>query len=203
MKKRILKHLGDISRIHHRAAFTDVKEHLDKHHGSNVFLELAERRYSCREFNNRPVSAVKVNKILNAARLAPTACNKQPVHVWAVTSDEALNRLRNIHNLFNAPIAFMVGCRKDEAWVRSYDGKNGAETDAAIVSTHLMLAAADLDLGCTWVGSFDPAKIAETFPETAGYEITAIFPVGHPAAHAVPSERHSERKSLEEFVTEL
>lgn len=97
----------------------------------------------------------------------------------------------------------MVGCRKEEAWVRGYDGKNGAETDAAIVGTHIMLAAADLDLGSTWVGSFDPAKVADAFPETAGYEVTALFAVGYPADSAVPSERHSLRKSKEEFTTEL
>ena len=97
----------------------------------------------------------------------------------------------------------MVGCKKDEAWVRSCDGKNGAETDAAIVGTHIMLAAADLDLGCTWVGSFDPVKIGEAFPETAGYEITALFAVGRPSETAAPSERHSIRKSKEEFTTEL
>ena len=97
----------------------------------------------------------------------------------------------------------MVGCRKEEAWVRGYDGKNGAETDAAIVGTHIILAAADLDLGSTWVGSFDPVKLAEAFPETAGYEITALFAIGHPAENAGPSERHSLRKSMEEFTSEL
>ena len=195
--------LGDISRILNRAAFSDIQQKIDKHQGSNTFLELAANRFSCREFSDRPVSPSKMAKILNAARVAPTACNKQPVHIWAVTSEEALSRLRTVHNLFDAPLAFMVGCKADEAWVRGCDGKNGAETDAAIVGTHLMLAASDLDLGCTWVGSFDPVKVAELFPETAGYEITALFPVGYPSKDAEPSERHSQRKTLEEFVTKL
>lgn len=167
------------------------------------FLELAEKRYSCREFSDRKVSPSKIATILEAARLAPTARNLQPVHVWALSSEKALQRIRPIHQLFGAPLVFMVGCRKEEAWVRGYDGKNGAETDAAIVGTHIMLAAADIDLGSTWVGSFDPAKIAEAFPETAGYEITALFAVGYPADNAMPSERHSLRKSMEEFTSEL
>ena len=203
MKRRILNKLGDISKIHHRAAFADVQQHIDKHQGSNAFLELAKRRYSCREFNHHTVAAIKIKKILEAARLAPTACNKQPIHVWGITSEEALQRIRPVHTLFGAPLAFIVGCKSDEAWVRAFDGKNGAETDAAIVGTHIMLAAADLDLGCTWIGGFDPKKLADAFPETAGYEITAIFAVGHPAAGAVPSERHSIRKNMDEFVTEL
>lgn len=203
MKKSIFSRLGDISRIHHRAAFADVEHRINKHMGSNAFLELAKKRYSCREFNSHPVAAIKVMKMLEAARMAPTASNKQPVHVWAVTSHEVLQRLHAIHPLFGAPMAFMVGCKAEEAWVRSFDGKNGAETDAAIVGTHLMLAAADLELGCTWIGSFDPARLAQAFPETVGYEITALFAVGHPAAHTSPSERHSQRKSLEEFATEI
>ena len=169
----------------------------------SAFLELAGKRFSCRKFNKRPVSSSKIDKILESARLAPTACNKQPVHIWALNSEEAMLRIRPIHTLFDAPAAFMVGCKRDEAWVRGYDGKNGAETDAAIVGTHIILAAADLELGCTWVGSFDPVKLAEAFPETKGYEITALFAVGHPAADAVPSERHSLRKSMEEFATKL
>ena len=203
MKKGILTRLGDITKIHQRAAFSDVQQKIDKYRGSNAFLELASKRFSCREFSDLPVSASKRNKILEVARLAPTACNRQPVHVWAITSENALARIREIHQLFGAPLVFMVGCKADEAWVRGCDGKNGAETDAAIVGTHIMLAAADLDLGCTWVGSFDPAKIAETFPETEGYEITALFAVGRPAVNAAPSERHSIRKSIEEFATEL
>lgn len=203
MKKGFFSRLGDISRIHHRAAFADVEDRVNRFFGSSTFLSLAEKRYSCREFKSHPISEVKIKRILEAARLAPSACNKQPVHVWAVTSETALERLRAVHPVFGAPLAFIVGCKADEAWVRSFDGKNGAETDAAIVGTHIMLCAADLDLGSTWIGSFDPAKLAEAFPETAGYEITALFAVGAPASNTSPSERHSQRKSIEEFATEL
>ncbi|MGI5848354.1 MAG: nitroreductase family protein [Candidatus Cryptobacteroides sp.] len=203
MKKGFFSRLGDVSRIHHRAAFADVEYRINRFFGSYGFLSLVEKRYSCRKFKSQPVSDVKINRMLEAARLAPTASNKQPVHVWAVTSETALERLRAVHPLFGAPMAFMVGCKPDEAWVRSFDGKNGAETDAAIIGTHLMLCAADLDLGCTWIGAFDPVKLAKAFPETAGYEITALFAVGVPASDATPSERHSQRKSMEEFVTEL
>lgn len=203
MKKRILSRLGDITRIHHRAAFADVQYHINKHQGSDAFLELARKRFSCREFNHHPVSSVKLAKILEAARLAPSAKNQQPVHVWALTSEEALSRLRPIHTMFDAPVVLMVGAKAEEAWTRHCDGKNWADTDATIVGSHIILAAADLDLGCTWVGSFDPVKVREAFPETEGYEISALFAIGHPAAHTEPSERHGIRKSMEEFTTEL
>lgn len=170
---------------------------------NNDFLELARERFSCREFNHHPVSSTKLAKLLEAARLAPTAKNLQPVHVWALTSPDALSRIRPIHTMFEAPVVIMVGYKPEEAWVRACDGKNAGITDAAIIGTHIMLAAADLDLGCTWVGSFDPARIRESFPETDGYEVTALFAIGHPAAHAAPSARHSIRKSKEEFTTVL
>lgn len=204
-KKSLLQRLTDLTRTSHRAAFVDVDKQIEKHHhGSEDFLELVKNRYSCRNFNHRPVSEVKIQKILEAARLAPTAKNQQPVHVWVVKSEEALARLKETSNsIYDAPVVFMVGCKPENAWVRRYDGKNGAETDAAIVGTHILLEAADLELGSVWVGSFDAAKLSELFPETAGWTITALFPVGAPSAEAHPSENHGKRQSLEEFATEI
>ncbi len=198
-KKSFLSRVSDISRIHHRAAFTGVE------HGAgrkNAFLKLAAKRYSCREFSERPVSGYDVDSILEAARLAPTAVNRQPVHVWAVETAERREALKLATPYsFNAPVVFIVGCKPDEAWVRKYDGKNGAEIDAAIVGTHIMMQAEDIGLGTTWVGSFDPAKLLELFPELEGWTPVALFPVGHPAGG--PSERHALRKSLDEISTRL
>ena len=63
-----------------------------------------------------------------------------------------------------------------------------------------MLAVHDLGLGSTWVGFFDVNKVHELFPETAGYDLVALFPVGYPADDAEPSERHTLRKSEAEMV---
>ena len=68
------------------------------------------------------------------------------------------------------------------------------------MGTHLMMEAADLGLGSTWVGSFDPAKLSELLL-LEGWTPIALFPVGHIAGQ--PSPRHGERKSLEELVTRL
>ncbi|MBR1576174.1 MAG: nitroreductase family protein [Bacteroidales bacterium] len=203
MKKRLLDRLSDISRIHHRAAFVDVEHHIKKHQGSDAFLQLAGKRYSCRAFSNRAVSAAKIQKILEAGRLAPTAKNLQPVHVWVVSGDEALARLRTIHPCYDAPIVFMIGYDPAKAWVRAVDGKNGGEIDAAIVGTHMMLAATDVDLDSVWIGSFDPARIRELFPETAPYEMALLLPVGHASAHSEVSSLHGERVPFGEFVSEL
>lgn len=202
-KKSFLNKVSDISKIHHRAAFTGVKTHISKLNLRTHFAELAAERFSCRSYSARAVSGAKVDKILNVARIAPSAKNLQPVHVWAVTSADALARLHEVHTAFKAPVVFMVGYKADDAWVRGYDKKNNGEIDASIVATHIILEATDLGLGTVWIGSFDPAKIAEQFPETEGYEVMALIAAGHPAADAEPSVRHGERKPAEEFSTIL
>lgn len=167
------------------------------------FLTLAQNRYSCRSFSAQPVEPEKLACILEAGRLAPTACNKQPVRVWALQSPEALARMEKVRGLFGAPLVLMVGYRPADAWVRRFDGKNGAEVDAAIVTTHLMLSASDLGLGSVWVGSFDPAALRKAFPETDGHEILALLPIGYPAPGAAPGPLHAERVSPEAFAVIL
>ena len=200
MPKKLLQKLSDISKIHHRAAFTDVLKHTAPK--PSAFLELARKRYSCRSFESREVPDNMIESILEAARLAPTAQDKQPVHVWVADTADTLEKLGNASKyLYGAPLVFVVGCNPAEAWVRSCDGKNGAEVDAAIVGTHIMMEAADLGLGSVWVGSFDPAVISAEFPELDGWEVVALVPVGYPAGE--PAPKHSERKPIEEFAGEL
>ena len=200
MKKTFLERISDITHIHRRAAFSDLPERIAPK--ETAFQALARERYSCRAFQDAPLTDAQIGQILEAARLAPTAANKQPVHVWVVKSPEGLEKLKGATDYtYGAPVVFMVGARADAAWVRKYDGKNGADVDAAIVGTHIMLEASALGLGNVWVGSFDPAKIKADFPETEGYEIVCLFPVGFPAAGAGP--KHEERVPLEEFASEI
>ncbi len=199
-KKKPFGWLSDISKIHHRAAFTDVAKHTTPK--QSPFLRLAAARYSCRAFKSTPLTEEELASVLEAGRLAPTATNRQPVHMWVVKTPESLAKLKEVTKFtFDAPLVIIVSCKPEDAWVRSYDGKNGAEIDAAIVGTHIMMEAAALHLGTTWVGSFDPAKLAELFPQTAGWVPVAMFPIGHPAAP--PSANHSKRKPWEELVSDL
>ena len=195
-----LKKLSDISNIHRRAAFSDLPERLPAK--ESAFQALAKERYSCRKFKDTPLTDVQINHILETARLAPTAANKQPVHVWVVKSPEGLEKLKGATDYtYGAPVVFMVGAKPEAAWVRKYDGKNGAEIDAAIVGTHIMLEASALGLGNVWVGSFDPAKIKADCPETAGYEVVCMFPVGHAAVDT--STNHDKRQEMKEFASEI
>ena len=168
------------------------------------FTFLIQNRYSCRAFDQRKIGQEIINRILEAGRIAPTAVNKQPVHVWAVTRPEMLEAIKGVtRSNYGAPLLLVVGCRPADAWVRRYDGKNGAEVDAAIVATYLMLAAENAGLATLWVGSFDPALLADLLPGTEGYDLVAIINVGYPADGSVPSAMHGSRVSMEEFVTRL
>lgn len=89
------------------------------------------------------------------------------------------------------------------AWVRSFDKKNFAEVDASIAATHMMLAIEDLGLGTTWVANFDAPKLKALFPEMAGYELVAVFPVGYPEEGAAPSPRHAERVGVDALADRL
>ena len=205
MKGKILSRLGDITKIRHRAAFADVENQIKKKkYGSDAFMKILESRYSCHAFNKYPVSDSKLEMILEAGRLAPSAKNLQPVRIWVVKSEEALAKLHEVHPCYGAPVVLIVGCRNEEAWVRPYDGINAAKTDAAIVLTHLMLTATDAGLANMWIWDFNPSKIREVLPETKDHGIYGLLAIGHSAAgEGKPTELHEQRKSLEDIVIEL
>ena len=168
------------------------------------FNDVLNRRYSCRAFAARSVEQEKVDRILEAGRIAPTAVNKQPVHIWAVSNPETLEAIKGVtRSNYGAPLLLVVGCRPADAWVRRYDGKNGAEVDAAIVATYLMLAAENEGLATLWVGSFDPALLRDILPGAEGYDLVAMINVGYPAPESKPSVMHGERKTIEKLVTKL
>lgn len=165
------------------------------------FMELAGGRYSIRSFDSRPLEREVIDKILEAGRVAPTACNRQPQRILVVNDEKALEKLRKSTEChFNAPAALIVCHDKNECWKRSYDGKSSGDIDAAIVTTHLMLAAQSLGVGTTWVMYFDPEALRAEFDIPEDLEPTAILPMGWPAADAKPAPQHGSRKPLDETV---
>ncbi len=205
MKKKLQGRFSDIGKIMHRAAFADVEKQMTKYmYGSDAFMQILASRYSCHSFSKVPVSESKLEMILEAGRLAPSAMNLQPTRIWVVKSEEALERLHSVHPCYGAPVVLIVGCRNEDAWVRESDGVNAAKTDAAIVLTHLMLTATDAGLANMWIWDFDPRKIREILPETREHGIYGLLAIGHPAGgEGKPTDLHSVRKPIEELVTTL
>lgn len=165
------------------------------------FAQLIRERYSVRRFTAEPVTDAELQSILEAARLAPTAVNKQPQRLLVLRSAGSLEKLRACTKYcFDAPLVIAVCANTAEAWVRPHDQDNSAVVDAAIVGTHLMLAVHNLGLGSTWVGFFDPVLFRRDFKLPAHIEPVALFPIGHPAPEAQPSPMHAKRRPLAETV---
>ncbi len=165
------------------------------------FKELAESRYSCRKFSDRKVEPALVEQIIESAIQAPTAVNMQPFQIFWMRSEQAKKALHQVTNYtFGADTFLLVGCRKEDGWVRTYDGRNFADVDGSIVATHMMMQIADLGLATTWVGHFDAPKLQELHPELMNYDLIALFPVGYAAEDAQPAPRHFVRKSREELL---
>ncbi|MDE5896273.1 MAG: nitroreductase family protein [Clostridia bacterium] len=165
------------------------------------FLKLAEDRYSVRKFLDRPVESEKLELILQAGLVAPTACNKQPFRILAITQKEGLEKLqRCTRSHFNAPAALLVCSHGEECWKRTYDGRPSGEIDASIVTTHMMLEAASLGIGSCWVMHFRPQAVREEFSVPDALDPVALLVMGYPAPDAAPYPGHTEFRAREELV---
>ena len=164
-------------------------------------MKLAAERYSVRRFKPEPIGAETMEKILQAGALAPTACNRQPWRVLVIQSAEALTRLRKSTKChFDAPAALLVCCDKEACWKRPYDGKASGDIDASIAAAHMMLEAASMGVGSTWVMHFIPEAVREEFGIPAHLEPVALLVMGYPADDAEPAPAHAESKPLDELV---
>lgn len=165
------------------------------------FLELVKKRYSCRSFSDKRVEKEKLEKILEAGRLAPTGRNNQPQRILVLQEEKDLEKIKECTPYgWNAPVMLIVCYDKEVSWKRKADGKEGGEVDAAIVATHMMLEIANLGLGTTWIGSLNPEKVKQMYSIPASYEVVAILPIGYQSDEAKPSDNHDKRLPLEETV---
>ncbi len=135
------------------------------------FQQLVASRRSVRAYRPDPVPETLLRQVLEAARLAPSACNRQPFRVVVIRTrgrEADLLRVYPKEWFVQAPLVLAVCAVPGEAWVRSrYDGWSAAETDATIATDHMLLAAAELGLGTCWIAAFDPAAARER-PGSAG-----------------------------------
>lgn len=165
------------------------------------FLKLAKDRYSVRKFTNIRLEKEVIDKIIEAGHLAPTGCNFQPQRILVLNTKESIEKLKSCTRChFDAPTAMLVCYNKNECWTRKYDGENCGAIDASIVTTHMMLMAHTLGVGSTWVMSFNPFKMRETFSIPEEIEPVALLVMGYPAKDATPMSLHNEYRPIEETV---
>ena len=165
------------------------------------FLKLAAERYSVRKFENKHLEQDVIDKILKAGHLAPTGCNYQPQRILVLNTDESIEKLKGCTKChFGAPTAMLICYNMDETWTRPYDGAVSAPVDAALVTTHMMLAAHSIGVGSCWVMHFNPAAMREAFNIPENIEPLALLVMGYPAEDAAPIKMHSEFRPMEEVV---
>lgn len=165
-----------------------------------AFIDLCIKRYSCRNFSDLSVTDAELAPVLEAARLAPSACNRQPWHFYVVRDLAVRQQLlgKSRPAFMQAPLVIVAVGLHDTAWHRPSDGKDHTDVDLSIAIEHICLAASDAGLGTCWVCSFDVEATRTALGLSEGEEPIALIPIGHPADEAIPAKT---RKALDDIVT--
>lgn len=166
------------------------------------FMEIAKKRYSVRKYSDRAVESEKLERIIEAAHVAPTAANLQPVRLIAVQSKEGLHKLEKAANTYQAPVAIIVCADHSKAWTRPFDKKKTTDIDATILTDHMMHEATELGLGTCWVCYFKADIVSKEFNLPDELEPINILAIGYADEVPEASNRHAnERISVEQLVT--
>ena len=168
------------------------------------FKEAVKKRYSCKKFNGVKVEQEKLESILEAGRLAPTAKNLQEQHIYVVQSEEMLAKIDALTPCrYNAPAVLVVAFDKNNVFTYPGEKRDSGVEDATIVATHMILAAEDEGVDSCWVNFFDPEKAAEALGLPENEEVLMIMDLGYAAEGSGPLPNHESRKPLSETVTYL
>lgn len=166
------------------------------------FIELAKKRYSCKKYNGMPVEKEKLDAILEAGRLAPTAKNLQEQHIYVLQSEEALSKVDACTPCrYGASTVVAVAFHKDNVFTYPGGKRNSGIEDATIVATHMILAAADMDVDSCWINNFDPEKLKNELELPDDEEVLMLMDLGYAAEGFKPLPNHDSRKELSETVS--
>ena len=164
------------------------------------FTTLASERYSVRKFAGTSVEQDKIDKILHAGQLAPTAVNSQSQKIFVVRSAEAMAALNQVSPcIYGAPQCFVCCYDRYKVIPRGKDGNYG-DIDVTIILTHMMMQAQELGIGTCIVGAYDKAKLRTAMNLPDNLEPVLLMPFGYAAEDAQPSPKHTSRKPLTETV---
>ncbi len=167
------------------------------------YYDLISTRESVRKYDpGRTIPKEILIKILDAGRLAPSACNIQPWKFLVISSDDMLARVRACYSrdwFKEVPHVLIVIGLKDQAYVRSYDGYNSIETDVTIAMTHIILAAENEGIGTCWIAAYDPALLKKALNLNENQVVFGITPLGYPV-QGYTKTLPKKRKSLEDIV---
>lgn len=158
------------------------------------FISIAKNRCSVRNYQDKKVEPEKLERILEAAHVAPTAANLQPVHLIAVQSEEGLEKLSKAAGIYDAPLAIIVCTDHNKAWVRPFDQKQTGDIDASILTDHMMLQATELGLGTVWVCYFQPDVLRQEFNLPDNLEPINILVIGYSDTEPADPNRFDQQR---------
>ena len=166
-----------------------------------IFLDLAKQRCTIRSFTEQPIEQKKLDYILQAGRVAPTACNKQPQRIIIIQKSENIEKVQKAYKTFGSPCVMIICRDTRDSLIRPFDNKCSGDLDIGIVTDHMMLAAREVGIGSVMVGLFDPNIIRKEFNVPDYIEPTALLILGYPKNGFLDTNRHStERKPINELV---
>lgn len=162
--------------------------------------DLMSSRYSERRFSPEDVEEEKLQAILEAGALAPTAENKQPQRILVVRGQEGLAKMDLCTRCrFGAPVVLVLAYDMTVA-ARHPDVADFGVVDVAIVGDHMSLAAQELGIHSCWVGLIDPSELRRQFDIPSTHRVVAVMPLGYPSEKSRPSRLHRMRQSLDKTV---
>lgn len=170
------------------------------------FMKLASERFSVRFFSERAIEQEKIDLILKAAQLAPTAVNYQPQMIYILKSSEALEKINRLCRcIYGAPMVFLICSDERRTWKSQTEpGYSAGEMDCSIVCTHMMLEAWELGIGSVWVRLFDVEAVAKAFDLPPYIKPICLLPVGYATEDCVPyAPWHDVYRPVEDFTEEL
>ena len=186
----------------------ELRRRMGELSGRRSFFKLAQDRFSERHFSDRSLEEEKLRQILEAGRLAPTACNYQPQRIYVLRSRDALEKAASTGaSLYGCPVALLVCYDRSTVWRnpgdRLFPDYNSGEQDAAIVAASMMFQAEELGVHSLWIRGFDSRDVADAFALPADHVPVMILALGYPGERSHPAHLHGKRKPLEETVREL
>ena len=168
------------------------------------FSEVIKNRYSCKKFSDKEVEKEKLDQILEAGRLAPTAKNLQEQHIYVVQSEKGLAAIDKVTPCrYHAPMVLVVAYHKNNVFTYPGGKRDSGIEDASIVATHMMLAAYNAGVDSCWINFFDPEELAQALDLPEEEEILMLLDLGIAAEGTEALPNHSSRKELAENVTDL
>lgn len=169
------------------------------------FEQVLKGRFSVKKFTDRPIEQEKLDAILEAGRLAPTAKNIQPQKIYVIRSAEALAKANELSPcIYGAPVVLMFAYDTDEEWKSPLEeGFTAGQQDTSIAATQMMLEAWNLGIGSCWVNFFSQTAAKKAYGLPENEQVLLLMPIGYAAEGTEPLPMHSKSRDIEEIVTYL